>query len=102
MQQPRPRNDIIPEVAGEIPRCAQIHLPSDQLRQLRFEVRDPDQTDASPGQKLHKHIDIAVWPEVIPQHAPEHRQPRNALPTAQGRDKVHREVYAVDHHGMPL
>src|SRR5450756_3142961 len=72
--------------------------PTEEVGELPLDVDDlPARLGL--GRELDQHVDVALWPEVVAKHRAEERHTANAVPSAQRRELIMREVDAWLGHG---
>jgi hypothetical protein len=74
--------NLVTEVAGEEAGRVQVHLATEEGRQLTFHVEEGQARDVG-RLELDQDVDVARKREVAPQHRPEERQPLDVVAPAE-------------------
>jgi hypothetical protein len=76
-------NDLLTEIATEVERRTQVHLPPKHLAQLLPHGSHGEEPNPVAWSEFNQHVDIALRTEIAAEHGAKLRERQDSVPTAE-------------------
>src|SRR5688572_25026764 len=88
------RQHRVPKITTQAAGRMQVHTPPQHPGQLFLQRHEAEPRNVL-WLELHKDVDVARRCEVVPQHRPKQRQPRDVVPAAQVAQRLMVDAYTL-------